>query len=272
MATQIMGIASKPMPRMPWAFGLAATALELTYTDAQTLGVYTAITGFNPADPNTDQGTNPDDLFSFWKATGLPGGHKIADEASVDPTDTATLALAGWLFGGLGLTLSLPDVWFAATNGDGFVWDAVPGAVPDPNNGHMVLLSGYGTYTLADGKTTATGWKIETWGMWGVITPAGLALCDAAIDAVLSADWAPGTSLSPAGYSFADTSAIWTEIGGNPTPAPPVPPGPTPPPPVPPTPGPAFPWTEMLFDNNGNLIAAGTLDSASAALTKLRGR
>jgi hypothetical protein len=217
---------------------------EATYTDAQIIAWYLSLTG------GQDIGLDMDTLMAGWK-TGIAGTKAaILDDMTITPSDSATLQYAMQKFGGGLLTMGIPDAWLTdALNQPGATWDGGAAVVADDNNGHGVWLNGW------DG----TNYKLQTWGFNPpiVLTPAGLLVCDPAVDVVFSLDWFdPTTGLSPNGDSYDTLAALWVAMGGNPlppnpfnvvptpTPTPiPVPPGPpTPvPPPVPvppPPPGP----------------------------------
>ena len=56
---------------------------SVTFTTQQALDLYSAITGYNPSDPSTDQGTAWTDALAYWQSTGCCG-HKILGWAAVD--------------------------------------------------------------------------------------------------------------------------------------------------------------------------------------------
>jgi hypothetical protein len=73
---------------------------RVTFTSDQAIQLYSAITGYNPSDPSTDQGTAITDLLAYWQSTGIYG-HKILAWAAVNPSDIAQVRAAAYLFGGL---------------------------------------------------------------------------------------------------------------------------------------------------------------------------
>ena len=75
------------------------------------LRVYSAISGYNPADPGTDRGCNILEALKHWKNEGiLIGGqpHQIGAFAAVNIHDSAELDAAFWLFGGTLAGWNLP--------------------------------------------------------------------------------------------------------------------------------------------------------------------
>lgn len=136
------------------------------FSDEQITAMYSAMGGYIPGDPATDQGTDIGTALSVWQKPGVsgPGGtHIIQGSVSVDVSNPEEYRTAIWLFENLILGLELPDAWvnpFPSENG--FVWD-VAGA-PDPDNGHCILAVNYDQANV----------YIATWGMNGVMTDAAL--------------------------------------------------------------------------------------------------
>jgi hypothetical protein len=95
----------------------ANTGSPLHGTLQQTLDLYTALTGFNPSDPDTDQGTDLLSLLQYWKTTGItvsdangdPVVHKILGWASLDLTSIAQIRYANFIFGGTYLGINCPQ-------------------------------------------------------------------------------------------------------------------------------------------------------------------
>ncbi len=131
---------------------------------AQIVALYSAIGGYVPGDPSTDNGCDERTALAYWKATGAPAGlNKIAGWVSVDATNPAEYRAALWLFENLFFGVELPDAWVNPfPSSSGFVWDVA--GQPDPDNGHCFPGVGY----------TAKGIKIDTWGMLGTVTNAAV--------------------------------------------------------------------------------------------------
>lgn len=95
----------------------ANTGRPLHGTLQQTLDLYSALTGFNPNDPSTDQGTVLLDLLHYWKSTGIQvtdaNGlivtHKILGWASLDLSSVAQMRYANDLFGGTYMGINCPE-------------------------------------------------------------------------------------------------------------------------------------------------------------------
>lgn len=211
-------------------------------TDSQVVADYSAIGGYVPGNPNTDNGCDLQTAMNYWVQHGFADGTKLIGYLAVDATNKLEVMQALYLFENLYLGVEVPDAWINPfPSHDGFVWDA---ATPDPNNGHCVMAVGY----------TAQGITIDTWGLLGTITWAALAeLCTAKnggeLYVMLTPDQlAKGATKVPSGMAWSDLIADFDAMGGtvpvpSPIPAPPAPapaPHPSPAPqPTPPAPQPA---------------------------------
>ncbi len=209
------------------------------YTTTMTLAAYTALTGFNPADPSTDQGTDPIACLDYFLKNSYADGSVNRGYLLVDATNQAEVEYAISTFGNLKVWVAVPTAWispFPAKHG--FVWDV---ADPNPSNGHCIGSCGYITsggapQSLQVLGVTAAGVVVMTWGLLGTITWAAFAkLCAPSAGggcAVrVTADWLNAAGKSPNGLDMATLIADFDAIGGTlpvpaPTPAPaPIPTG-----------------------------------------------
>ncbi len=75
---------------------------DVEICDENVLSDYAAITGFNPEDPATDQGTDMGDALSYRRHTGTLDAnnkrHKIGAYISIDPTDFDLIVQACYAF------------------------------------------------------------------------------------------------------------------------------------------------------------------------------
>ena len=95
------------------AFHLDATTPVPVFSDADAIAAYEAITGYNPANPNSDQGTNEGQAMTYWQHTGLRCSaddsiHTIATTVAVNPTSIDERRRAIWEFVALQYGLALP--------------------------------------------------------------------------------------------------------------------------------------------------------------------
>lgn len=178
----------------------SAGHLEILWTNAngdlfvptyqEILAAYSAITGYNPADPSTDNGANELDVLKYWRNTGI-AGKKISAFIDIDDlTNIDLVKYAVFLFGGCYIGVSLPLAYQGATE-----WDTLPDL--DGNNapgswgGHAVPIVAYD----ADGVTVIT-WGAPLKMSWGAFAQ----VCEEAW-AVLSPDWFNG-EVAPDGFDL----------------------------------------------------------------------
>src|ERR1700747_3067703 len=80
---------------------------EVVVSTAQALAEYSKITGFNPNDPNTDQGTVIQDGLDDMRKSGL-NGHTIAAFAQLDVKNINDVKLAVAEFGAVDIGFNFP--------------------------------------------------------------------------------------------------------------------------------------------------------------------
>jgi hypothetical protein len=121
-------------------------------TEVEALKLYTEVTGFNAADPSTDNGTvimGPGSMMTYWSQRGATfGGQKsiAAAFAQVKLDDTALwLRQAIHYFGGVMVGINLPENVVAGDTVP-YLWDDATGPIA---GGHCIWVDGY--ETLADG-------------------------------------------------------------------------------------------------------------------------
>ncbi len=189
------------------------------YNNKEIIGLYSAIGGYVPGEPSTDQGCDEQTALNYWENNGaMPpgsasktGAHKIAGWMTVDSTNVEECRTALWLFENLYFGLELPDAWISPNppSASGFTWD-VAGA-PDPNNGHCVVGVGY----------TAAGITIDTWGMTGLMTNAAVAkypnqAAGGELYTVVSMDAiGKASEKAPSGFDWSQLIADFDSMGGN---------------------------------------------------------
>jgi hypothetical protein len=186
------------------------------YSNDQIIALYSAIGGYVPGNPASDQGCDEQTALNYWENNGAPAGsHKIAGWLAVDATDPTEYRTALWLFENLYFGIELPDQWVnPMPSASGFVWD-VAGAA-DPNNGHCVAGVAY----------NAEGVTIDTWGMTGLMTDKAIAqyavqASGGELYTVVSQDGlSKATQKAPSGFDWSQLVADFDSMGGNvPTPA-----------------------------------------------------
>lgn len=147
-------------------------------TSADVLSDYGACTGFNPADPSTDQGTDMQAAASYRRTVGTRDAngnrHKIGAYVSLKAGNLDEILNAAWMFGavGIGVTIgSNQDQQFEF----GKPWDGAPG---NNSGGHYIPVVAYRNGLV----------YVVTWGRLQAVTPAFIeTYCDQAM-AYLSTD------------------------------------------------------------------------------------
>jgi len=216
-------------------------------TTEQVLADYATVTGFNPADPSTDNGTNEVDALNFYVEHGFANGTRALGWLDVNATDKLEVKSTISLFEHALPCLELPDAYVHPyPSGDGFVWGV---GTPNPNQGHAIIIVGY---------DDARGVLICTWGMLGWLTWDALAaLCVASAGGSLSILLTPdmlikGSMKAGNGFAWQDLVAAFDSMGGHV----PVPPGPSPDPlpPGPPTLASAQAWVDQAIDADHHFL------------------
>ena len=200
----------------------------LVTPEAQVVKEYSAVGGYVPGNPATDQGCDLVTALNYYSTTGFTNGTKLLAWLAINGSNVAEIQAALFLFENLYFGMELPDAWISPfPSGDGFVWD-VAGA-QDPNNGHCVMGAAYDSRGVS---------KLASWGLQGVLTYAAIAeyatgKTGGELYVLLSPDQlAKGQSKAPNGVAWSDILADFNAMGGAiplPSPAPSPVPGPTPP-------------------------------------------
>lgn len=195
-----------------------ATGTPFLATAAQIIADYSAIGGYVPGDPSTDQGCDEVTALTWWSQNPAADGSKLAGFVELDPTNEAHLQLALWLGCNLYFGIELPDAWVQPMpSASGFTWD-VAGAA-DPSNGHCVMGAGY----------NSNGVTIGTWAMTGLLTydaiaDYGSSSNGGAVYALITPDWlAQGQRAAPNGV---DWDALTADLDALQSSSVMVPPGP----------------------------------------------
>ncbi len=133
---------------------------NIVFRKSQIINLYSAIGGYIPGNPDTDNGCDEQTALNYWQQNGLTkDAHKITAWLSVDGSNATEVCTALWLFENLIFGVELPDAWInPEPSMSGFMWDVA--GPSDPNNGHCFAGVGYNTL----------GVNISTWGMTGNIT------------------------------------------------------------------------------------------------------
>lgn len=143
----------------------ALRGVTVNFTDKQALQNYEAIGSYNPNDPDSDQGCDVHDLYTYRKTTGLVDAdgnrHKVLAYAGLTPGNWNELLVALSLFDMIGIGIKVPDYAQPQFNA-GQPWDVEPGE-PNIEGGHYIPVVGAKSSTLG---------TVYTWGAQQGITQA----------------------------------------------------------------------------------------------------
>jgi len=136
----------------------------ITFDPEQVLSDYSAVTGFDPDKPDTDQGTDMEAAAAYRRKTGVIDAagkrHKVAAYLAITPGDVQEHLLALYVFGVVGLGVEFPGSAMDQFNA-GKPWDVVPGSKVE--GGHYIPL-----------VAKRDNLEIVTWGRIQEMTPAFL--------------------------------------------------------------------------------------------------
>jgi hypothetical protein len=114
-------------------------APDAVFNDTTVLSDYTALTGFDPNDPATDQGTDMHEAMNYRRNIGILDAngvrHKIAAYVWLEPGNLQQLYYATYLFKAAGIGIQFPDSAMDQFNKD-LPWAVVGGS--QVNGGHYI--------------------------------------------------------------------------------------------------------------------------------------
>lgn len=134
-------------------FHLDADSPPPAFTDQDAISLYSAITGYKPNDPSTDQGTNETTAMNYWQRPGLGTNgatHTIVATVAVDPSNLNECQIAIDEFVDLQIGIALPKTAQGKTE-----WTVVGDPNSDPNSapgswgGHGIPYREYDAETFA---------------------------------------------------------------------------------------------------------------------------
>jgi hypothetical protein len=180
-------------------------ASPLIPTEAEAIAMYSAVTGYDPTNPATDNGTyflGPQGMIQYWAEHGVTVGgvlNKVTAAARVDFTNKIRLKQAIALFGFVfvGAEMRQDDLE------SGFLFRA--GSSPVVGN-HEFLFCGY--QDIAD----VTFWDIMTWGGMFRATDGWLRQSVRECVVVLDRAFVGLHNLSSSNVAWADLAADMKEI------------------------------------------------------------
>ena len=112
-----------------------------TFTDKQAVAAYSAITGYSPRKPNSDQGTDMELAAKYRRKTGIKDAtgkvHKVGAYLDLTPGDLQEHLRAAYLFQAVGIGIQFPASAMDQFNA-GKPWDVMRGAKLE--GGHYIPL------------------------------------------------------------------------------------------------------------------------------------
>ena len=162
------------------------------FTGANAISDYSAVTGYNPKNPNSDQGTDVRQALKYRRSTDLidtaSKRHKIGAYLALEPGNTEHLLEALYLFGIVGIGIQFPESAMDQFNSSK-PWSVVAGARIE--GGHYIPLA-----------ANRTNLECVTWGRIQQMTAQFYAkYCDEAW-AILSPEMLKNGK-SPEGFNLA---------------------------------------------------------------------
>lgn len=183
---------------------------EITVETTALLKGYSDVTGFNPDDPNTDQGTNIQDALDYWRKTGIAKPDGTVDQivmfAEVPHTNRALMAQALNMFGSLLLGVNFPGSAMDQFNAHE-PWTVVKGATIE--GGHAILG---GAYTMVSASNMQT--EIATWGAEQEVTDAWNSKYLEEAWVVITKDWLDKAGETPEGFNMTELVADFKVLTG----------------------------------------------------------
>jgi len=175
---------------------------EITVSDTIILDAYEQWCGYNPSDPNSDQGGVELDVLTDWRKNGL-GGHKLDAFVAVNLKNLREVHRAMNLFGGVYIGVGLP-----ITAQNQAIWDVVPNAGPDGEvgswGGHCVQIPNY--------DQTNTTLTCITWGSLQPMTNRFFSKYVDEVWALVGADWFRSSGVDPTGLNLQQLLADVSQI------------------------------------------------------------
>lgn len=188
-----------------WTFKTSGT--ERLIPETSIVSAYSAVSGYVPGDPSTDNGANMLDVMKLWKSSGLFGSDKLFAYMSLEPGNNVHVRASTRLFGGVYLGIQLPITAQSQVKPNG-VWSLVPGYQQNPDakigswGGHLVPVIGFDTQTVT----------IITWAMPMTMTYGFLNYYSDEAYAPLSTQWINAQGVDPDHFNLAQLQEDLTLI------------------------------------------------------------
>jgi hypothetical protein len=143
LANDVLGDCAVAGPCHQTMLWTAEAGTAAPFDDSAAVTNYTAISGYNPDDPDTDQGCDLDSVAKYWRQHGMVdakrAAHPIQAYLDLNPSDLRELFTASWLFQSVCCGFALPESAIEQAQ-DGQIWDIVQGSAIA--GGHCVPCMG----------------------------------------------------------------------------------------------------------------------------------
>ena len=190
------------------------------FTTENILKAYSDVTGYDPNDPNSDQGTNMLDAMNYWKNHGIVDAngnmHKIGAFVTLDVSNLDEVLEAAYIFDNVQLGINFPDSAMDQFN-NGQPWEVVKGAKNDGGHATPILLGWDGNYLY-----------VATWGKIQKMSKAFYEKYAEEGYLAFSIEFINGDGESPDGFKLAELQYDVAHIKDKPVPTPTPTPSPTP--------------------------------------------
>lgn len=179
-----------------------AAGREVTFSDESVLSDYSAVTGFSPDDPESDQGTDVHAALKYRVATGIVDAdgerHKLGAYLALDTSNLRELLVASYLFEAVAVCWNLPESaqeQFSARR----MWSYV----------HNSPIEG-GHYTVLNAKRRHL--ETVTWARSVAFDSAFMEHYLSAAYALLSPEALDGSGVTPEGLDLAALKADLAQV------------------------------------------------------------
>lgn len=173
-------------------------------TTEQIIAAYSAITGYVPGDPSTDNGTVLLDMLNYWRKYGI-AGRKILAFAKLTQGDLEESRWSVEYFGGTCLGVALPVT--AQTQNAWTVVDMTGDGQPGSWGGHCIPSGAFDYSVPGEIRNTVV--------TWGAEMPMSNNFYKAYNDesyAVFSEDWLDSKGRDPDGFNLSQLLADLKEV------------------------------------------------------------
>lgn len=173
-------------------------------TQADAIGRYSYMTGYNPITGQPDVGTSTaaDTLDFCTKGIRInPQLLDIPHWALLDPANVPHMKIAIAQFGPIAWTFNLPRAW------QNLNWSVAPGSGPDWVPGSWEPGTGVAEHRVGSGKYDGDWFTLRTYGRDLVVHPEALKRYLIGAEVRISRDWCETTGLAPSGLNFDELMA-----------------------------------------------------------------